>query len=124
MHQVSDGQRKKVQIMLGLLKPFKFLLIDEFTAEIDKLVRDRFFEYLNKECKERNASILYATHILDNIDNWATHVIYISNGICEDKKTIKDFKNNDTLYNSIKMKFINDDNLKKKKIILKVIKMF
>ena len=52
---------------------------------------------------------------MDNIDNWATHVIYISNGICEDKKTIKDFKNNDSLYNSIKMKFINDDNLKKKK---------
>ena len=115
MHQVSDGQRKKVQIMLGLLKTFKFLLIDEFTAELDILVRDRFFEYLDKECKERNASILYATHILDNIDNWATHVIYISNGICENKKTIKDFKNNDTLYNSIKMKFINDDNLKKKK---------
>ena len=31
MHQVSDGQRKRVQIMLALLKPFKLLLIDENT---------------------------------------------------------------------------------------------
>ena len=113
MHQVSDGQRKRVQIMLGLLKPFKLLLIDEFTSELDILVRDRFFEYLDKECKKRNGSILYATHILDNIDKWASHVIYISNGICEKKKKIKEFKNNNTLYDSVKMKFINDENLKK-----------
>jgi len=116
MHQVSDGQRKKVQIMLGLLKPFKLLLIDEFTAELDILVRDRFFEYLDKECKKRKASILYATHILDNIDNWATHVIYISNGKCENKKTIENFKNGESLYNSIKFKFLSDKNLKKDSI--------
>lgn len=117
MHQVSDGQRKKVQIMLGLLKPFKLLLIDEFTAELDILVRDRFFEYLDKECKKRNASILYATHILDNIDNWATHVIYISNGRCENKVSIEKFKNGDSLYNSIKLKFLSDKNLKNDSIV-------
>ena len=50
MHQVSDGQRKRVQIMLGLLKPFKFLIIDEFLNELDVVIRDRFFKYLTKEC--------------------------------------------------------------------------
>ena len=38
----------------------------------------------------------------------ASHVIYISNGKCEDKKTIKEFKNNNFLYDSVKMNFIND----------------
>ena len=29
MHQVSDGQRRRVQICMGLLKPFQVLLLDE-----------------------------------------------------------------------------------------------
>jgi CCR4-NOT complex subunit CAF16 len=29
MHQVSDGQRRRVQICMGLLKPFTVLLLDE-----------------------------------------------------------------------------------------------
>lgn len=124
MHQVSDGQRKRVQIMLGLLKPFKLLLIDEFTSELDILVRDRFFRYLDKECKERNSSIIYATHILDNIDNWATHVIYISAGKCEKKKTIDEFMNGETLYNSVKNKFLGDKNIKKDSIEKVNAKMF
>lgn len=32
MHQVSDGQRRRVQIMLGLLRPFSLLLLDEITV--------------------------------------------------------------------------------------------
>ena len=66
MHQVSDGQRKRVQIMLGLLKPFKFLIIDEFLNELDVVIRDRFFKYLTKECKMRNGAIIYATHVFDD----------------------------------------------------------
>ena len=29
LHRVSDGQRRRVQICMGLLKPFKVLLLDE-----------------------------------------------------------------------------------------------
>ena len=32
MHQVSDGQRRRVQIFLGLIRSFKILLLDEVTA--------------------------------------------------------------------------------------------
>ena len=37
MHQVSDGQRRRVQIFLGLLRPFKILLLDEATSALDKV---------------------------------------------------------------------------------------
>ena len=49
MHQVSDGQRKRVQIMLALLKPYKLLVIDEFLNELDVVIRDRFKKYKNNE---------------------------------------------------------------------------
>lgn len=31
LNAVSDGQRRRVQIMLGLLRPFKILLVGEFS---------------------------------------------------------------------------------------------
>ena len=102
MHQISDGQRKKVQIMLALIKPFKLVLIDEFVSELDILARDKLFAYLNKE----DATILYATHIFDDVDRWITHVIYISNGKCSEKIPLHKFLLGDTIYNKVKEKFL------------------
>ena len=38
LHRVSDGQRRRVQICMGLLKPFKVLLLDEVCPFHDLLV--------------------------------------------------------------------------------------
>ena len=77
MNECSDGQRKKVQIMIKLLKPFKVCIIDEFAADLDILSRSHFFEYLSKECAERGASVVYATHIFDQADSWASHIAFM-----------------------------------------------
>ena len=118
MHRVSDGQRKRVQIMLALLKPFKLLVIDEFLNELDIVVRDRFFRYLKKECKLRNGSIIYATHIFDNLDKWINNVLYISNGELSKKQSIDEFNKFGNLFESVKEIIIkdyeknNEDNIK------------
>ena len=77
MHECSDGQRKKVRIMIKLLRPFQLCVIDEFAADLDIFSRTRFFDYLTAECKKRGASVLYATHIFDQADSWATHVTFM-----------------------------------------------
>ena len=77
MNECSDGQRKKVQIMIKLLKPFKVCIIDEFAADLDILSRSHFFDYLSKECAERGASVVYATHIFDQADGWASHIAFM-----------------------------------------------
>ena len=77
MHECSDGQRKKVRIMIKLLRPFRLCIIDEFAADLDIFSRSRFFRYLTKECKERGASVVYATHIFDQADSWATHIAFM-----------------------------------------------
>merc|ERR1719424_839429 len=71
MHECSDGQRKKVRIMLKLLRPFRLCVIDEFAVELDILSRMKFMAYLEKECRERSAAVIYATHIFDQVDGWA-----------------------------------------------------
>lgn len=77
MHECSDGQRKKVRIMIKLLKPFQVCFIDEFAADLDILARSRFFDYLSRECQERGASVIYATHIFDQADSWASHIAFM-----------------------------------------------
>jgi CCR4-NOT complex subunit CAF16 len=77
MNRLSDGQRKKVRIMLKLLEPFKVCVIDEFIVELDIMSRTRFLRYLVNECNERKCAIVYCTHIFDQLDEWATHVAFI-----------------------------------------------
>ncbi|RVW22110.1 ABC transporter I family member 20-like [Vitis riparia] len=80
LHKVSDGQRRRVQICMGLLKPFKVLLLDEITVDLDVLARADLLKFLRKECEERGATIIYATHIFDGLENWPSHLVYVAHG--------------------------------------------
>jgi len=82
MHAVSDGQRRRVQLLLGLLHPREVLLLDEITTDLDLIARQDLLALLREE-SERSApatTILYATHIFDTLDRWATDVIYLVAG--------------------------------------------
>jgi CCR4-NOT complex subunit CAF16 len=78
MHQLSDGQRRRVQLFLGLIRPFKILLLDEVTTSLDVCVRQDLLRWLVKESDERGATIVYATHIFDGLDDWATHLYHLN----------------------------------------------
>lgn len=80
MHKVSDGQRRRVQICMGLLRPFKVLLLDEITVDLDVLARADLLKFLRKECEERGATIIYATHIFDGLEEWPSHILYVAHG--------------------------------------------
>lgn len=80
MHQVSDGQRRRVQIMLNLLRPVDILFADEITTDLDVVTRLDLMAFLKKETEERGMTIVYTTHIFDGLDGWATHIAYLSAG--------------------------------------------
>ncbi len=80
MHRVSDGQRRRVQILLGLLRPPEVILLDEVTSDLDVLARADFLRFLRSESEDRNATILYATHVMDGMEAWATHLAYMEGG--------------------------------------------
>mmetsp|Transcript_20239 Transcript_20239/g.39696 ORF Transcript_20239/g.39696 Transcript_20239/m.39696 type:complete len:309 (-) Transcript_20239:1243-2169(-) len=80
LHMVSDGQRRRVRIMLGLLRPFTVLLLDEVTVDLDVVVRADFLEYLKRETEERGATVIYATHIFDGMDSWPTDIVLLDQG--------------------------------------------
>jgi len=80
MHAVSDGQRRRVQLLMGLVHPRKVLLLDEVTTDLDLLARQDLLAFLREESEQRGTTILYATHILDSLERWATHVCYLVAG--------------------------------------------
>jgi CCR4-NOT complex subunit CAF16 len=80
MHRVSDGQRRRVQILLGLLKPRELYLCDEVTTDLDVLARVDLLTFLREESEKRGATLLYATHIFDGLADWATHLVHLSRG--------------------------------------------
>jgi CCR4-NOT complex subunit CAF16 len=86
MHAISDGQRRRVQLLLGLLRPREVLLLDEITTDLDLIARQDLLAFLRAET-ERPArgdcaptTLLYATHIFDTLDRWATDIVYLVAG--------------------------------------------
>ena len=99
MHRLSDGQRRRVQLFLGLLRPYKILLLDEVTAVLDLVCRQDLLNYLKMECETRQCTIVYATHIFDGLEDWATHCLYLqaypkvgSVGYCGPLKDLTEFR--------------------------------
>lgn len=80
MHAVSDGERRRVQLAMGLLRPWRVLLLDEITVDLDLLSRASFLGWLKQETESRPCTIVYATHILDNLAEWPTDLVHMSLG--------------------------------------------
>ena len=80
MHAVSDGERRRVQLAMGLLRPWRVLLLDEVTVDLDLLSRKGFLDFLKRETEERGATVVYATHILDHLAGWPTHLVHVCLG--------------------------------------------
>lgn len=80
MHAVSDGQRRRVQLLLGLARQVDLLLLDEITTDLDIVARNDLLHFLAEENRQQGTTILYATHILDGMQNWATHLAFMEQG--------------------------------------------
>ena len=95
MHQVSDGQRRRVQLAYGLMVPYSVLLLDEITVDLDVLGRADLMAFLRQECEERQVTIVYATHIFDGLEQFATHVAFVAGGqlrFCKPMEEIEGLK--------------------------------
>jgi len=99
MHAISDGERRRVQLCMGLMAPWDVLLLDEVTVDLDVLVRDELLTFLRNDSTARGATILYATHIYDGLTSGLcpTHVAHMRLGSFSTEPTPWPV-NNTTLY--------------------------
>ena len=74
------SKQRRVQICLGLLRPYQILLCDEITVDLDVVARIDLLIFFRTETEQRGATIIYATHIFDGLEAWPTHAAYVERG--------------------------------------------
>ncbi|TDH66289.1 uncharacterized protein CCR75_006191 [Bremia lactucae] len=101
LHRLSDGQRRRVQLFLALLRPSQLILLDEVLGMLDIISRENVLGFLKTESDLRQATVVLATHIFDGTDKWASDVLYIRRGTlgfygsieeCTDGRTVPMFQ--------------------------------
>lgn len=43
--------------------------------DLDVLARANLLKFLRRECEERGATVIYATHIFDGLEDWPSHMV-------------------------------------------------
>lgn len=80
MHRVSDGQRRRVQLLLDLERRLRLVLLDEVTAELDVLARADLLRFLRAESEREGVTVIYASHVLEGLPAFGTHLAFLSPG--------------------------------------------
>ena len=76
---LSGGQRRRVEIARSLLHKPKLLLLDEPTVGGEIGSRQLILKHVKNLCKKNNLAVLWATHLIDEIDK-GEKVIIIHQG--------------------------------------------
>lgn len=80
INEVSDGMRRRCQLLECLSTPRSVYLMDEITSDLDLFAREGILGFLKAECEDRGATIFYCTHIFDHLEGWASHLLHLSKG--------------------------------------------
>lgn len=77
---LSLGNRQKLQVARAVLHSPKILLLDEPAANLDPVARESLWNSLSRFRKEQNATLVVSSHILPELDKYATHYAVLKKG--------------------------------------------
>lgn len=79
IEDLSLGNLKKVGIILALMHEPEILILDEPTSGLDPIIQNVFFDLLKEE-KAKGTTIIYSTHILNEVSKICDRVGIIKDG--------------------------------------------
>ncbi|GFH36521.1 ABC transporter ATP-binding protein [Streptomyces pacificus] len=77
---LSGGQRRRVDLALGLVHEPRVLFLDEPTANLDPESRNRVWEHIRRLRDEHGTTVFLSTHYLDEADKLCDRVLIIDKG--------------------------------------------
>ena len=92
MRTLSGGTRQKVSAALAFLFNPQVLILDEPTAGLDPVASEMLKEKIRKE-KQQGKLILITSHILSDLDDLVSEIIYFNEGNLLFHKSISQLRN-------------------------------
>lgn len=89
IEDLSLGNLKKLGIILAFLHEPKILILDEPTSGLDPIMQNVFYDLLLEE-KKKKTTIIYSTHILNEVSKICDRVGIIKNGNLIKVETIEE----------------------------------
>lgn len=75
----SGGEQQRVRFAMALVPDPALLILDEPTTGMDVNARRSFWEAIRADA-ERGRTVLFATHYLEEADDWADRVVMVRDG--------------------------------------------
>lgn len=91
MHALSGGTRQKVSAALAFLFDAPILILDEPTAGLDPVAVEVLKEKIIKE-KSAGKLLIVSSHILSDLDELSTDIVYIFEGRIQYQNSVADLK--------------------------------
>ncbi|MCT1523115.1 ABC transporter ATP-binding protein [Sphingobacterium hotanense] len=91
MGTLSGGTRQKVSACLAFMFCPKALILDEPTAGLDPLSTEILKDKIQKE-KNKNKLIIISSHVLSDLDDMVSQIIYLQDGQLIFHKTLQQLK--------------------------------
>ncbi|HET6988719.1 MAG TPA: ATP-binding cassette domain-containing protein [Kribbella sp.] len=76
---LSGGQRRRLDIVMGLVHDPKLIFLDEPTTGLDPQARANLWEHI-RDLRDRGATIFLTTHYLDEADALCDRILVIDHG--------------------------------------------
>ena len=76
---LSGGNRRRVELARALVHEPSVLLMDEATVGLDPASRRQLLDYVLLLCRERSVGVLWATHLVDEVER-ADRVVILHRG--------------------------------------------
>ena len=88
--ELSSGQKNRVSLAKALINDPEILLLDEPTASLDPDVGDYIRTYIESYASKKGATILLASHNMNEVERLCNEVMMMKNGEIIDKGTCND----------------------------------
>jgi len=87
----SRGMKKKLGLLLSLLHEPKLLILDEPTNGLDVESTHLFYDLMVEE-SDRGATVLFSTHLMDQVAKLCSHAVIINDGELVAKGSLSDLR--------------------------------
>ena len=101
IEDLSLGNLKKVGIVLSLIHEPELLILDEPTSGLDPIMQSKFHDILLEE-KEKGTTILYSSHVLNEVYNISNKIGFIKEGKIIKEDTVENINKEEIIYITIK----------------------